>query len=219
MRRLLCATATGSALVLGGALGAPAAVADPPPRPDPLVGAATIGISPHETVNGKTVSITGACAPYPGASVRSVSSRAGQVGLTDIRPEHIRGTLLVTAGQGTYPVRLVCSNGSAQTQLRVDASPPGPAPAPQPHPVNPAHHGQNGGRGLAPVHHTTGQTAGTGPRTASGTVPQGAPRTGAAPSNGDAWDADLFLAGVGVAVVAGTIVVTVRRPSGRSRVR
>ncbi|GAA0401040.1 hypothetical protein [Streptomyces luteireticuli] len=211
MRRILCAA--GSAVVLGGTLAAaPAALADPPPqppRPTPVVGAATIDISPHETRTGRTVSITGACAPYPGASVRSVSSAAGTVSLTDIRPEHIRGTLLVTAGEGTYPVRLVCSNGSAQTQLRVDAPAPGPAPKPQP---RPAHHGGSH-RGLAPVNRQTGQT------TATGTVPQGAPRTGVAAPDNDAWDTDLFLAGVGVAVVAGAIVVTVRRPSGRSGTR
>lgn len=223
MHRILCAAATGSALVLGGAMAAaPAALADPPPRPNPLVGAAVIDISPHQTVNGKTVTITGACAPYPGASVSSVSSAAGQVGLTDIRPQHIRGTLNVTAGEGTYPVRLVCSNGSAQTQLRVMAPGPGPAPRPQPQPpAHPAHHGQDG-RGLVPVHRQpgrAGRTTATGSTAPPATVPQGAPRTGAAASGGDTWDKDLFLGGVGVAVVAGLVIMTVRRPSRRSGIR
>ncbi|KNB52349.1 hypothetical protein [Streptomyces caatingaensis] len=228
MRRILRAAATGSALVLGGALAAaPAALADPSPAPDPVVGAAVIGISPHETVHGRTVSISGACAPYPGASVTSVSSPAGTVGLTDVRPQHIRGTLRVTAGQGAYPVSLVCSNGGARTQLRVDAPPPrpGPRPAPAPRPpAPPAHHGRAPDRGLVPVHRPAGHAGQAGRAVAAdpahpAAVPQGAPRSGAPAANGDSRDTGLFLGGVAVAVVAGVIVMTVRRPSRRGGVR
>ncbi|MGI5341852.1 hypothetical protein ACQEVS_32835 [Streptomyces sp. CA-181903] len=231
MRRTLCAAATAAVLGSGAAAG-PAALADPPQPPPPahLVGAATIDISPHETLTGRTVSITGACAPYPGAGVRSVSSAAGPVDLTDLDPAHIRGTLLVTAGEGTYPVRLVCSNGSAETQLRVDAPAPGPAPTPHPGPPAPAQPGGHSGA-PAPANQRVGYTGPGGlteqraqggmasamnSRPSSGDVPHGANRNRAAVSHDDPLGMEVLLAGVGVAVATAAVVTAVRRPSHRS---
>ncbi|GAA0348897.1 hypothetical protein [Streptomyces blastmyceticus] len=160
--------------------------------PGPVVGAARISVSPSEARTGQTVQISGSCAPYPGATVKSVASQAGQVTLTDHDPQHIRGRLHITAGAGTYQVNLVCSNGKAAATLKVDA-----APAPR-------HHG--GGS-------TTGNsTPATTPSQHQGTVPKGAPRTGESGVSG--VNEDAALAGVGAAgaaAMAGAILVAARR--------
>ncbi|MFI1801486.1 hypothetical protein ACH427_29675 [Streptomyces sp. NPDC020379] len=194
----------GPALVLCGAVAAgPAAFAAAPDPgghpspthsagPGPIVGAARISVSPSEARTGQTVQLSGACAPYPGATVQSVSSQAGTVTLTDRSPQHIRGQLHITAGAGTYQVNLVCSNGKAAATLKVDGAP--------------AHH-----------HHRGGSSAGTGsPATPSshhqGTVPKGAPRTGE--SGASSVNEDVALAGIGAAgaaAMAGAILVTARR--------
>ncbi|MEU5425032.1 hypothetical protein AB0H73_05415 [Streptomyces olivoreticuli] len=160
--------------------------------PAPVVGAARISVNPSEARTGQTVQISGSCAPYPGATVKSVASQAGEVTLTDHDPQHIRGRLHITAGAGTYQVNLVCSNGKAATTLKVDAAP--------------AHHRHGGGASAGD------NTPATTPSQHQGTVPKGAPRTGE--SGTSELNEDVALAGVGAAgaaAMAGAILVTARR--------
>ncbi|MCD9141127.1 hypothetical protein [Streptomyces albireticuli] len=166
----------------------------------PLVGAARISVSPSEARTGQTVNISGSCAPYPGATVKSVSSRAGAVTLTRTDPQHIQGRLHITARPGTYPVKLVCSNGTAGTTLKVD--PAAPAPRPRPGGTTPAH--QASGASLrqhsaAPSHETA-------------KIPKGAPRTGE--STGGTVNDDMILAGCGVVAVAAAALALSRQRAG-----
>ncbi|MBB5118759.1 hypothetical protein AF335_06390 [Streptomyces eurocidicus] len=163
--------------------------------PGPLVGAAKISVSPREARTGQTVDISGSCAPYPGATVKSVASQAGTITLNRTDPQHVQGRLHITARPGTYPVKLICSNGTAGTTLKVDPA----APKPQPRP-----------NGTTPAHHAAGASArqGTAPSQATAKVPKGAPRTGE--STGGTVNDDMILAGCGV-VAAAAIALAVSR--------
>lgn len=157
--------------------------------PGPLVGAPKITVSPGEARTGQTVNVSGSCAPYPGASVKSVTSQAGTITLTHPDPQHVQGRLHITARPGTYPVKLVCSNGTAGTTLKVDPAAPKPQPQPRPGGTTPAHHASS-----APARH------GSAPAHAAAKIPKGAPRTGE--STGGTVNDDMILAGCGVVAVA-----------------
>ncbi|UQI46767.1 hypothetical protein M1P56_21660 [Streptomyces sp. HU2014] len=193
----------GSALALCGALAfAPVATAaggsggSGGSGHGPLVGAARISVSPSEARTGQTVNISGSCAPYPGATVKSVTSQAGAVTLTRTDPQDIQGRLHITARPGTYPVKLVCSNGTAGTTLKVDPATPGP----RPHPggTTPAHHAAK----ASLRQHSAALPHG------SAKIPKGAPRTGE--STGGGVNNDMILAGCGVVAVAAVALATSR---------
>ncbi|WP_369382813.1 hypothetical protein [Streptomyces sp. cg36] len=146
--------------------------------PDHEVGAAEVTVSPSTAHTGDTVTVTGKSAPYPGAKYESVDTKAGVVHITDTDAEHVRGTMRVNAGPGTYKITMKFSNGTASVTLHVVKAPKPTPPAPNPAPTHPS-----GGGG------STGHT-----------TPKGAPRTGLPADH--SVNADMTLAGAGLVTVA-----------------
>lgn len=124
-----------SAVALGGALALTPAVASASTAKAAPSGVATVAVQPRTAHPGQTVTVLGSCAKGPGATLKSLTSNAGNVKITDRDPQHIRGTLRVGFGPSDYHVVLVCTNSQGGTLLPVT-----PAPAPKPAPQQPGHH-------------------------------------------------------------------------------
>ncbi|GAB2729440.1 hypothetical protein [Kitasatospora kifunensis] len=125
------AIAACSATALCGALALTPAVASACVTAGSTPGVAKVAVQTRTAHPGQTVSILGSCAKRPGAVLKSVTSNAGNVQITDRNPQHIRGTLRIAFGPSDYHVVLVCNNSQAGTLLPVTAA-PAPAAASKP---------------------------------------------------------------------------------------
>jgi hypothetical protein len=85
----------------------------------PAVGAGKLTLTPSTARTGRTIRVTGAAAPYPGARYVSVQTKAGVVHITSTRAQHVRGFLRINAGPGNYLVVMKFSNGNAVARLHV----------------------------------------------------------------------------------------------------
>ncbi|MFF7635175.1 hypothetical protein ACFZB9_18770 [Kitasatospora sp. NPDC008050] len=119
-----------SAIALCGALALTPAAASACAAKGAPSGVAKVSVQPRTAHPGQTVTVLGACAKGPGATLKSLTSNAGNVKITDRDPQHIRGTLRVDFGPSDYHVVLVCGNSQGGTLLPVTAA---PAAAAAPH--------------------------------------------------------------------------------------
>jgi hypothetical protein len=138
----------------------------------PAVSPAALFVSPTSSAAGQTVQVSGTCAmPTDGTAfptVTSVTSPAfsGAVTFINRAPDSFSGTATIgaSATDGSYPVTLTCSNGTASSTVQVSGGSAKPTPRPVP---TPAATGGETHRG----------TAGTDSGTGTGTSDDGSATT------------------------------------------